>query len=450
MLSILIGILGIIITILVVVGIHEFGHYLLARLVGVKVLRFSIGFGKVLYRWIGKSGIEYVIAAIPLGGYVKLLDENEETVSPELLPYAFNRQPVYKKFLIVVAGPLFNFIFAFCLYWLLFVIGFTAIIPVIGTVKENSIAAQAGLKPNTEILSIQDETTRTWFSVVMQLIGEVGEQKHIVIKTQPIHSTQQQTNILDLTSWKLNDLKPDPLDSIGIQPFEPTVPAIVGKITNYSNAKGKLKIGDKIIAVNHKKIKDWYSLATLLNENPDETLLFTVQRQNNTHLIPIKVGSERNIFFRKQGVLGISPDFKWPKELLRKIQYNPMEALSFAWKETVDFTYLNGLIFLKLITGKISFASLGGPITIFESAGSALNTGIIPFISFLAFLSIGIGFINILPIPGLDGGHILFQVIETIIGRPIPLRVQMLFYRLGFILLIVLITQALVNDILRL
>ncbi len=363
MISILVSITGILLTIFFIVGIHEFGHFLVARLAGIKVLRFSLGFGKALFRWHSKKGTEFVLAAIPLGGYVKMLDENEEPVAANELHLAFNHQPLYKKLAVVSAGPLANFIFAFVLYWLIFVIGFTTLIPVIGQITPHSLADNAGLKPQDEILSIDHKPTRDWNAVLIRLITYLGDRNQIEMKTQSFHSHLIHEHTLDLTHWKINDLKPDPLASLGIEPYQPKI------------------------------------------------------------LVP---------------------------ELLRKNQYSFFAAMTPAKQEVIDLTVLNFQLLGKMLTGKISLQGLGGPITIFESAGTALNHGILPFISFLAFFSIAIGVLNTVPIPGLDGGHVLIYCIECITRRPLSTRVQALIFRVGIIALLLLMTQALVNDMMRL
>lgn len=453
MLEILIAIVGIFLTIFFVVGVHEFGHFFVARLLGVKVLRFSIGFGKAFYRFHDKKGTEYVFAPIPLGGYVKMLDEGEGTVATTDLPFAYNRQPAYKKLAIVLAGPFFNILFAFVIYWSLYIIGFNTIIPVIGKVTPQSIAAQAGLLPGQEIIAVNDKTTASWMSVIISFLSHAGDRDILSLTTKNLDSLQTQNFKLDLSKWKMNDLKPDPLESLGIAPYEPEMPAIVGKVESpYSNGtRDQLIKGDQIVAVNNKPIKNWIELTEIIEKNPDTQLLMTVKRNpgEKTLQLNVKTHSTRNLLFKKRGLLGISAEFQWPKKYLRHNQYGPIDALLHAQREVNNLLYLNIFSVGKILTGKISFSSLGGPITIFESASAALNNGFISFVSFLAFLSIAIGFINILPIPGLDGGHILFQTLELVTQRSVPLRYQYFLYRLGFIFLLILITQALVNDILR-
>ncbi len=362
--AIIISILGIILTIFFIVGIHEFGHFIVARMLGIKVLRFSIGFGKPFYRWYDKKGTEYVLAPIPLGGYVKMLDETEDQVPKEELHLAYNRQPIYKRTLVILAGPFFNFMLALIIYWFIFLIGFTSIIPLIGKVLPGSIAANAGLKPQNEIISIDNRPTKNWSNVLIRLIPFIGDHDTLVVETKPLHGNTATKHTLNLQTWKIDELKPDPLTSLGIEPYIPSTPI--------------------------------------------------------------------------------------PKYLIRTIQYGPMTALSHANQNTIDFIYLNFLFMGKIITGKVSLQSLGGPISIFQGAGTALNTGILPFFSFLAFLSIAIGVINVLPIPGLDGGHLLFYCIEFITRRPVSPALQLLLIRFGLILLMLLLAQAVSNDLMRL
>ncbi|HSW94017.1 MAG TPA: RIP metalloprotease RseP [Gammaproteobacteria bacterium] len=366
----LISLIGILVTLLLIIGIHEFGHFLMARLLGIKVLRFSIGFGKALWKRSDKTGTEYVIAAIPLGGYVKMLDIQEGEVAENEQHLAFNHQPFYKKCLVVIAGPLSNFILAFILYWILFMTGFTSVRPVTGNIIPHSIAARAGLPSNVEIMKVDNTPVTSWMGVMIRLLSRTGDTGLLTMEVKPLNKPTTKTYSLDLTDWQMDHLKPDPLDSLGIEPYEPTV------------------------------------------------------------LPPLKL--------------------KWPDALLRKNQYGPIEALSHAWQNVNNFTLLNLIIIGKLFTGKVSLQSLGGPISIFQTAGIALNNGITPFLSFLAFLSISIGMINVLPIPGLDGGHLLFQAIEAIMRRPISPKIIGLCYRIGFILLFLLIFQTMINDVLRL
>jgi len=450
LLNILIFILAILVTIFLVIGFHEWGHFITARLLGIKVLRFSIGFGKALYTWHDKKGTEYVLAAIPLGGYVKMLDETEGKVAEKELHLAFNRQPLYKKCLVVAAGPLSNFILAFVLYWILFIIGFTTIVPLVGTTLPHSIASTAGMQPQEEIIRINEKTTNNWTAVTIHLIENIGEKTHIPITTQVRGTSITKNYLLDLTHWHLDNLKPDPLNSLGIIPYEPDIPTIIGSIQPHSPAtKSTLQINDKILAINQVPMKNWIQVITTIAKHPQETLLFNIQRKDKIISLPVMIGAKNSLFSAAHGYLGISPNFKWPPDLLRNNQYKTVPALYHAAQDVQDYINLNFIMLKKMVTGKISLQSLGGPITIFEGAGDSLNTGILPFLSFVAFISIAIGVINIIPIPGLDGGHLLIYCIEFIIKRPISSRTQELMFRLGFIILIVLAIQAVANDLMR-
>jgi regulator of sigma E protease len=451
MLNLLISLIGIVITILLVVGVHELGHFLVAKFLGIKVLRFSIGFGKALYSWHDKKGTEYLLSAIPLGGYVKMLDEHDEHVRPIERNFAFNRQPFYKKMAVIAAGPIANLIFAFLIYWCLFVVGFITIAPVIGDVIPHSIAEKAGLMPQQEILKVDGIKTSNWTTVIVHMIARSGDKTNMKIDAKDLESAHTHYIDLDLSQWHLDELKPDPLESLGIIPYEPLVPAIVGSIQPDSPAiASNLLIGDKILSIDGKPTPDWFALSKEIANHTNPVMQFTILRQNKTIELSVTPSFKRNLLGKKHAYLGISPAFEWPEKFLRKNQYGPLEAISYAVQDVKSFVQLNFIILGKMLTGKISLKSLGGPITIFQGAGTALHQGYIAFFSFLAFLSISIGIMNILPIPGLDGGHLLFQTIETLFRKPISERTQTLCYRLGLIFIFLIMIQALTNDIMRL
>lgn len=459
----LLSLLGIILTIFIVVGIHEGAHFIVAKYLGIKILRFSIGFGKALYTWHDQKGTEYVIAPIPLGGYVKLLDETEAPVKEEDKPFAFNRQPIYKRFAVVIAGPLSNLLLAVILYWTIFIIGFQTPIPIIGNVEPASIASLAGLKSQQQIISVDQHDTRSWTAVIMRLITHIGDNDTATIGIKKFNITPHKTAVqtitsqtelhhLNLENWQISALKPDPLSSLGITTYMPNIPLIIGKIKPDSPAAASLRIGDRIIAMNNTAITSWEQLITLINNKPDQTIHLTIHRHHQLFTITLTIGHQWQLFSRQHhGFLGIGPaDLQFPDNLLQTIKYGPIEAIRFAFKETFNLSHLNLLLFWKLIEHKLSILSLGGPITIFQSASSAFQNGLISFLSFLAFLNIALGIINFFPIPGLDGGHILFQFIEALLKRPVSTRIQILCYRLGFIFLFFILIQALTNDLLRL
>ena len=451
MLHLLISIAGMILTILFVVGTHEAGHFLAARAVGVKVLTFSIGFGKTLFSWSDKKGTEYIFALIPLGGYIRMLNESEGPVPENELHLAYNKQPFYKKTIIVLAGPLTNFLCAILLYWLIFSIGFVTVKPVIGTIKPNSIAAEAGLKPLQEITSIDQHEVKSWTNVLFYLLAHTGSKDQAAIGVQNSADGKPGNYVLDLSTWKMDELNPDPLQSLGILPYEPPIKLEIGYLRKDSPAEAAgLAIGDKLIAIDQQKIKDWEGIITTIQSHPDQQLVFSIERHGKKMEIPVMVGSQRSWLMHKTGILGIAPTVIMPEQYQRKIQYTPLQAIPKALEETYNLASFNVLLFGKMITGKLSLESLGGPITIFDSAGDSLNYGFLPFISFLAFLSISIGVINLFPIPGLDGGHLFLQAIEAITRRDIPEHVMIFMFRMGFLFLILIMVQAMLNDVLRL
>lgn len=451
MIQSLIAILGMVLTILFVVGTHESAHFLAARMLGVKVLRFSIGFGKSLLHWRDKTGTEYVLALIPLGGYVKMLDENEGEVPKNQLHLAYNRQPFYKKFLIVLAGPMTNIFCALIIYWVIFMHGFITVKPMIGKVEAGSIAAAAGVKPDQQITGVDNDNTNTWTGIMLRLIAHAGDQDHVSIQTEEPVSRKSATHILNLANWKMDKLTPDPLSSLGIIPWSPDIPLVIGVIAaNTPASTSTLQIGDRIIAINSIAMKNWEDVIKAINEHPDQTVKFYIKRKQQYLMLPVVIGYQRTLSLQKSGYLGIGPNYQLPKDILHKVQYGPISAGYHAWKEIVDFTYFNLLLFGKMITGKISMQSLGGPITIFETAGNALNSGMLAFAGFLAFLSIAIGVVNLLPIPGLDGGHMFIQIVEFIIRRPVPDQVLNVLFRLGFLLIFFVLIQAIINDVMRL
>lgn len=451
MLHALIATLGIILTICFVVGTHEAGHFAMARLVGVKVITFSIGFGKALLRWKDKSGTEYVFAMIPLGGYVRMADESEAEVAKEDLHRAYNRQPFWKKFLIIAAGPLTNFISAFLLYWLIFVIGFVTIKPIVGEVTPKSIAADAGMQTMQQIVAVDGQRVDTWTNILFKLLRHTGDQDTTTMLVKKPDSALTETLTLSLLSWKMDDLNPDPFKSLGFVPYEPPMQMEIGYIEeNSAAASSRLAVGDKLIALNKQPLNKWKEIVKVVRDNPGETVVFTVERQNKRMEIPVQIGTEHNWLWQQTGVLGIGPKVDVPESILQKVKYTPASAFGKAAQEVSDFTFFNLLLFGKMVTGKLSLDSLGGPITIFSTAGSSLNYGFIPFLGFLAFLSVSIGLINIFPIPGLDGGHLFLQTIEAITRRKIPDNVIIFLYRMGFIFLFLVMVQAMVNDIMRL
>lgn len=457
----LIFIIAFLITMMVVVGIHEASHFAAAKLVGVKVLRFSIGFGKALFTFRDKSGTEYVFALIPLGGYVKMLGESTDDVHESEKHSTYAAQPYHKKAFIIAAGPLSNFVCAFLLYVIVYSVGFTTIKPIVGQVTPDSIAARGGLSPYQEITEVDNIKTASWMKVAFQLILHAGDKDDVLIQTKKTCGLAETRSIkcvenvanhqLDLSTWNLDGLKPDPFQSLGVEPYLPFIPLIIGQVTKQSPAeKAGFKVGDKLSRLNHIPMTSWDELAKKVTNSSLSPLLFEIIRNGKPITILVQLENDQGWFKKKQR-LGIAPQaIKIPEAMLQKVHYSFLDSLQQAYWQCKELTYFNLIVFKKMFTGKLSFDSLGGPIAIFDTAGEALNQGAIVFLVFLAFMNLSIGLINLFPLPGLDGGHLLLQTIEFVIRRPIPVKLTEWLLRFSFVLLLLFFMRALFNDIMRL
>ena len=450
--NIFLQILAFLIAIFLLITIHEYGHFWVARKVGIKVLRFSIGFGRPLWQWQGKDGINYVIAWLPLGGYVKLLDEREGEVPLEQLPYAFNRQTVWRRFLVVSAGPAMSWLLGLLLFWLVFIIGLQQVKPIVGDVLPHSIAAQAGLPKGAQLLAIDNHPTSTWQKVLIAMIFRLGETGVMQVTAVPTHAKQPQQYTFNLSTWKVGGLNPDPLISLGITPYLPPIIPVIYKVeTNQAAAHAGLLPGDQILAIDGQAIKNWQQFMQIVQQHPNKNVHVLIQRDGQHKNIAVQIGAKKISDGKVIGFLGVQAMAPhWPEAMKFTQQYSVLTAWMPAFQEAVLFSKLNFLALGKMIVGHISLRGLGGPITIFTSASLAFKQGVVIYLSFLALLSVTLACINILPIPGLDGGHLLFLLLEVLRGRPFSVAAEVLAWRLGMIFLILLMVQATMNDLLRL
>jgi len=450
MLSILWNLAAFIIALGVLITVHEFGHFWVARRCGVRVERFSIGFGKALWRRTDKQGTEFVIALIPLGGYVKMLDERVEPVIPELRHTAFNNKTVGQRAAVIAAGPVANFLFAIVAYWLVFIIGVPGVRPVIGEITPDSIAASAQITPGTELKAIDGIETPDWDAVRLQLVSKIGDAQ-TTVTVAPFGTDSRQTKTLDLHHWEFEPDREDPVASLGIQPRGPQIePVLVQVQADSAASKAGLQAGDRIVKVDGQQLTQWMTFVTLVRDNPGTPLALDIERQGSPlslTLIPdTKPGSGKD-----EGFAGVVPKIiPLPDEYKTVRQYGPFSAIVEATDKTWQLMKLTVSMLGKLITGDVKLNNLSGPISIAQGAGMSAEFGLIYYLMFLALISVNLGIINLFPLPVLDGGHLLFLAIEKLKGGPVSERVQDFSYRIGSILLVLLMGLALFNDFSRL
>ncbi|MBJ8363690.1 sigma E protease regulator RseP [Citrobacter cronae] len=453
MLSILWNLAAFIVALGVLITVHEFGHFWVARRCGVRVERFSIGFGKALWRRTDKLGTEYVIALIPLGGYVKMLDERAEPVVPELRHYAFNNKTVGQRTAIIAAGPIANFLFAIFAYWLVFIIGVPGVRPVVGEITPNSIAAQAQIQPGTELKAVDGIETPDWDAVRLQLVSKIGDE-HTTLSVAQFgsnQSNQRQDKTLDLRHWAFEPDKQDPVASLGIRPRGPQIESVLSEVqANSAASKAGLQAGDRIVKVNGQPLTQWMMFVTLVRDNPDKPLALDIERQGSSLSLTLTPDSKQ-VNGKAEGFAGVVPKIiPLPDEYKTVRQYGPFSAIVEASDKTWQLMKLTVSMLGKLITGDVKLNNLSGPISIAQGAGMSAEFGVIYYLMFLALISVNLGIINLFPLPVLDGGHLLFLAIEKLKGGPVSERVQDFSYRIGSILLVLLMGLALFNDFSRL
>jgi len=445
-------VLAFIVAIALLVTFHELGHYWVARRCGVKVLRFSIGFGRIIYskRFVG-SDTEWVISAIPLGGYVKMLDEREGEVRAEELPLAFNRKPVLQRMAIVVAGPLANFLLAIVLYWAMFIHGVPGLKPILGEVAPDSPAAFAQLHTGDTVLSVNGEATPSWQQLHWQLLDAVLHQEQVTIAVHT-EQGQQRVCLLNTSTLEGTDLEGNFLATLGLQPFQPVILPILGKITEGSVAQqAGLATGDRIVQANGVAINDWRSMVEIIREHPDKTVQLEVQRgatMFNVTLIPQAV-QESGKTIGRIGAVPQVDEAQW-QTMFTDVRYAPLEAFTQAMHKTWQTSEVSLKMMGKMLAGEISARNISGPLTIADYAGQSAGMGIVAYLGFLALISISLGVMNLLPIPLLDGGHLLYYAAELIKGSPVSDQAMAIGQRIGIAILGTLMTFAIYNDVSRL
>ncbi|CAD0260597.1 sigma E protease regulator RseP [Pseudomonas veronii] len=444
-------IVGTLVALGVLVTFHEFGHFWVARRCGVKVLRFSVGFGMPLLRWHDRRGTEFVIAAIPLGGYVKMLDEREGEVPADQLDQSFNRKTVRQRIAIVAAGPIANFLLAMVFFWFLAMLGSEQIRPVIGAVEADSMAAKAGLVAGQEIVSIDGEPTTGWGAVNLQLVRRLGESGTVKVVVREQDSSAETPRELALDHWLKGADEPDPIKSLGIRPWRPALPPVLAELDPKGPAQAAgLKTGDRLLALDGQALGDWQQVVDLVRVRPDTKIVLKVERDGAQIDVPVAL-AVRGEAKAAGGYLGAgvkSPE--WPPSMMREVSFGPLAAIGEGAKRTWTMSVLTLESLKKMLFGELSVKNLSGPITIAKVAGASAQSGVADFLNFLAYLSISLGVLNLLPIPVLDGGHLLFYLVEWVRGRPLSDRVQGWGIQIGISLVVGVMLLALVNDLGRL
>ena len=442
---------GTLIALGVLVTIHEFGHFWVARRCGVKVLRFSVGFGTPLLRWHDRQGTEFVLAAIPLGGYVKMLDEREGEVPAEQLAQAFTRKPVGQRIAIVAAGPLANFILAFVFFWLLAMLGSQQVRPVIGAVESASLAASAGLVAGQELVAVDGEPVSGWAAVNLQLVRRLGESGTLEVLVREADSNVETTHQLQLNGWLQGVAEPDPISALGIAPWRPEIPPLLAELDPEGPAQAAgLKVGDLLLALNGAPLTQWQQVVERVRGLAGQRVLLSLQRSGQVIEVPVTLAA-RGDDKARSGYLGAGVQApQWPAEMLREVSFNPAEAVVEGLRRTWTMSVLTLDSMKKMLIGELSVKNLSGPITIAKVAGASAQSGFGDFLNFLAYLSISLGVLNLLPIPVLDGGHLLFYLVEWARGRPLSERVQAWGMQIGISMIVGIMLLALVNDLGRL
>lgn len=431
--------------------VHEAGHFWVARRLGVKVLRFSVGFGKPLWtRWVGADRMELVVAALPLGGYVKMLDETEGAVNPEERSRAFNRQPLWKRTLVVLAGPLANFLFAILAHWAVNMIGVDGLKPVVGRVLEGSIAARAGFREGDLLRRIDGRAVQSWDQHRLYLFRRALDRGPVRVEVQD-RDGRAHTRVLDLSRFPVEQVNAGLVErGIGLFPALPPPLPVIGALEPGPAASAGLKVGDRFVAIDGKAVQSWDEVAEAVGRSPGRALTVRVERdgaRREVTLTPETVEQDG----RTVGRIRIRPQFaELPPAMRVQVRYGPLAALWEGVGSTGSTAWLTLQMLYRMLKLEVSTENISGPITIAQYAGHSAKVGLTPFVLFLAFLSISLGVLNLLPIPVLDGGHLMYYSIEAVKGRPVSERSLAWGQQIGVALLVALMVLAFYNDLTRL
>ncbi|MCV2403808.1 RIP metalloprotease RseP [Marinomonas sp. C2222] len=445
------NILSIVISLGVLITFHEFGHYYIARRCGVKVLRFSVGFGKPLYRYVNKAGTEFTLAMIPLGGFVRMLDEREGGVPESLKDQAFNNKNVWQRIAIVAAGPIANFILAVVIYALVAMLGIQSVAPKVGDIVVNSPIAQTDIQAGDEIIAINGESVHSWEDVNLVLASLIGQTGSITVRYQTEGLSSQQEDVARLNAWLVGQEPSDLIGAFGLKPWRPQVEPLIDQVVEGGAAyRAGFLSGDRIFAANGEAIKDWSHIVAIVQASAGKMISVDVERNGREQNLSLTPNS-RELNGQLVGYAGIAvvPP-KWDESLIRERNYGLFSSFVYGMEQTGKMIALTFGSIGKMIQGLISVDNLSGPITIAKVASASAESGLQSFLKFMAYLSVSLGVLNLLPIPMLDGGHLLFFGIEAVRRKPVSEKIQNLAYRIGASLLFALMAVAIFNDIARL
>jgi regulator of sigma E protease len=437
----------------VLVSVHEYGHFWAARRAGVRVLRFSIGFGRPLWRRTDRHGTEFVIAALPLGGYVKMLDETEAPVPPGQLEQAFNRKPVLARMAVVAAGPLANLLLAWLLYWAMFMVGTYGQRPVVGQVLPDTPAAGAGFQAGDELRAVDGRSVRTWEDAVLALLPAAIDGRQVMVQVRPADAPgSDRARALDLSGLDYRAENPDVMRHVGLAWRGPRLEPRVGEVlAGGVAAKAGLQKGDLLLAANGKPLTDWNDWVQLVRASPQQPIALRLRRGDTElelSLIP-EVLDEGGTRIGRVGVAPQPVTAQFDDYYLRQ-HYGPLRSAGEALGKLRDMTVLTGEVIGRMLTGSASSRNISGPLSIAEFAGHSARLGVAQFLSFLGLVSLSLGLLNLLPVPVLDGGHLLYYAAELVRGRPLPERVRAAGQQVGLAALLALTVLAFYNDITRL
>jgi len=432
--------------------VHEYGHYLVARICGVKVLRFSIGFGLPLWKKrFGRDGTEWIVAAVPLGGYVKMLDEREGEVAPQELGRAFNRQSVWRRYAVVIAGPCANFLFAILLYWMLFMQGVQEARPIVASPLPNTPAASAGFEAGETIRAINEEPVTSWQEVRWRMLQLALEHQQVKVEVLSRNNLLNWRS-LDLSRFDSEELEGDTLALIGLRLYRPEISPVIGQIVPGSVAeRAGLQAGDRILTANGRPILSWDELVEQVRRHPARELRLTYQRGDERRdVVLVPEATQHN--GSAVGRIGAAAklDQQAMDKLVTVVRYGAVSALVKAVAKTWDTSAFSLRMLGRMLIGQVSWKNISGPVTIADYAGQSAQLGIISYLNFLALISISLGVLNLLPIPLLDGGHLMYYTVEIFKGSPVSDRTMEIGQKFGLALLLVLMAFAFYNDINRL